>query len=53
MAAINKGAPDIPYFTPAQTPAAGTALTPNPPTLFSPLKIRDVTFQNRICMYSP
>lgn len=43
--------------TPAQNPPAGTALSPNPPTLFSPLTIRDVTFQNRIwvapmCMYS-
>jgi 2,4-dienoyl-CoA reductase-like NADH-dependent reductase (Old Yellow Enzyme family) len=40
-----------------ESPPAGTALTPNPPTLFTPFKIRDVTFQNRIwvapmCMYS-
>ncbi|ESZ97138.1 hypothetical protein SBOR_2496 [Sclerotinia borealis F-4128] len=46
-----------PYKTPAQVPPAGTALSPSPPTLFSPLTIRDITFQNRIwvapmCMYS-
>ncbi|KAI9643347.1 NADH-dependent flavin oxidoreductase [Ciborinia camelliae] len=46
-----------PYITPAQNPPAGTALSTDPPTLFSPLTIRDVTFQNRIwvspmCMYS-
>ncbi|KAF7905051.1 uncharacterized protein EAF01_005572 [Botrytis porri] len=46
-----------PYKTPAQNPPAGTALSKDPPTLFSPLTIRDVTFQNRIwvapmCMYS-
>ncbi|KAH6704043.1 NADH-dependent flavin oxidoreductase-like protein [Leptodontidium sp. MPI-SDFR-AT-0119] len=57
MARINKGAPDVPFYTPIQSPAAGSALTPNPPTLFTPLKIRDVTFQNRIwvapmCTYS-
>ncbi|KUJ18605.1 NADH-dependent flavin oxidoreductase-like protein [Mollisia scopiformis] len=53
----NTAAPNAPYFTPIQSPPAGTALSDNPPTLFSPLKIRDVTFQNRIwvapmCMYS-
>ncbi|KZP16918.1 FMN-linked oxidoreductase [Athelia psychrophila] len=42
-----------PYFTPAQTPAAGTASDPQPdgkpiPSLFQPLKIRGVEFQNRI-----
>ncbi|TGO57671.1 hypothetical protein BCON_0063g00280 [Botryotinia convoluta] len=46
-----------PYKTPAQNPPAGTALSKDPPTLFSPLTIRNVTFQNRIwvapmCMYS-
>lgn len=50
-------AADAPYFTPRQSPPAGTALKPNPPTLFTPLKIRDVTFCNRIwvapmCTYS-
>jgi NADH:flavin oxidoreductase / NADH oxidase family len=53
----NEPAPNTPYFTPIQNPPAGTALSANPPTLFTPLKIRDVTFQNRIwvapmCMYS-
>ncbi|CZS94904.1 hypothetical protein WAI453_013503 [Rhynchosporium graminicola] len=57
MSRINKAAPNAPYFTPIQSPPAGTALTPNPPTLFSPLQIRDLTFQNRIwvapmCTYS-
>jgi len=45
-------APNAPYFTPIQSPPAGSALSPDPPTLFTPLKIRDVTFQNRICKYS-
>ncbi|EPE26299.1 FMN-linked oxidoreductase [Glarea lozoyensis ATCC 20868] len=53
----SEGAPDAPYFTPVQSPPAGTATAEHPPTLFSPLKIRDVTFQNRIwvapmCTYS-
>ncbi|KAL4892029.1 FMN-linked oxidoreductase [Aspergillus ambiguus] len=47
-----------PYFTPANN--AGVAVNPNDPstpTLFRPLRIRDVTFKNRImvapmCMYS-
>ncbi|THC94752.1 hypothetical protein EYZ11_005791 [Aspergillus tanneri] len=47
-----------PYFTPANN--AGAALNPddpNTPLLFQPLRIRDVTFKNRIivspmCMYS-
>ncbi|KAG4029637.1 hypothetical protein MFRU_015g01730 [Monilinia fructicola] len=46
-----------PYATPAQNPPAGTATSQDPPTLFSPLTIRSLTFQNRIwvapmCMYS-
>ena len=44
----NPGTEGINYFTPAQTPVAGTALSPNPPGLFTPLKIRDLTIQNRI-----
>ncbi|KUJ12348.1 FMN-linked oxidoreductase, partial [Mollisia scopiformis] len=58
----NKAAPGISYFTPAQTPPSGTALSPQPsgapiPKLFAPLKIRDLTLQNRIflsplCQYS-
>ncbi|KAK0458937.1 uncharacterized protein EV420DRAFT_1479594 [Desarmillaria tabescens] len=59
--AVNVPAPGISFFTPAQTPPAGTAI-PQPdgkpiPTLFQPLTIRGVTFQNRIflsplCQYS-
>ena len=48
----NEPALNAPYFTPIQSPPAGTALSPDPPTLSTPLKIRDVTFQNRICMSS-
>lgn len=48
----------LPYFTPANN--AGAAVDPQAsetPTLFRPLKIRDVTFKNRVivapmCMYS-
>lgn len=49
--------PSLTTFNPAESPPTGTALTPNPPTLFTPLRIRDVAFQNRIwvapmCTYS-
>lgn len=49
----NKPAQGISYFTPAQTPPAGTAAHPQsngaaPPKLFQPLSIRGLTFQNRI-----
>lgn len=51
----NKNVPaeGVPYFTPAQNPPAGTAVDPQPdgrpiPTLFQPIRIRGVTFQNRI-----
>jgi hypothetical protein len=49
----NVAAEGISYFTPAQKPAAGTAINPQPkgasiPLLFRPLKIRGVEFQNRI-----
>ncbi|GLB42195.1 putative NADH:flavin oxidoreductase / NADH oxidase family protein [Lyophyllum shimeji] len=59
---LNVPAPNVPYFTPAQIPPAGTALDPQPdgkpiPKLFQPLKIRGVELQNRIilsplCQYS-
>ncbi|KAJ3504790.1 hypothetical protein NLJ89_g7754 [Agrocybe chaxingu] len=59
---VNLPAPDISYFTPRQSPPAGTAVTPQKnakpiPKLFQPLKIRSVEFQNRIflspmCQYS-
>ncbi|KAL4960002.1 NADH:flavin oxidoreductase/NADH oxidase [Aspergillus stella-maris] len=52
----------IPYFTPAQDPAAGTAANPQTsgsaiPKLYTPLTVRGVTFQNRLglaplCQYS-
>lgn len=51
----------VPFFTPAQNPSPGTALKNNEddvtPKLFTPLKIRGVTFPNRIwvapmCQYS-
>ncbi|KAL2175964.1 NADH:flavin oxidoreductase/NADH oxidase-like protein [Thermothelomyces heterothallicus CBS 202.75] len=52
-------APGVPYYTPAQTPPAGTALDTGAqvPTLFTPLKLRDLTLQNRfavspMCTYS-
>lgn len=58
----NKAAAGVPFFTPAQDPPSGTAVDPQPdgvaiPKLFTPLKIRGVTFQNRIflsplCQYS-
>ncbi|KAI9371440.1 hypothetical protein BJX61DRAFT_28717 [Aspergillus egyptiacus] len=59
---VNEPAPGIPYFTPAQSPAAGTAANPQTsgkpvPKLFQPLTVRGVTFQNRLglaplCQYS-
>lgn len=58
----NRGAKDVSFYTPEQAPPAGTALDPQPsgqsiPKLFTPLKIRDMTMQNRImvspmCQYS-
>ncbi|OQE15277.1 hypothetical protein PENSTE_c029G02105 [Penicillium steckii] len=55
-------APGISYFTPAQSPPAGTARNPQTsgkaiPKLFQPLTIRGHTFQNRLgvapmCQYS-
>ncbi|KAH9939053.1 FMN-linked oxidoreductase [Epithele typhae] len=46
-------APDVPYFTPAQVPVAGTGRPVKDSTkplakLFQPLKIRGVEFQNRL-----
>jgi len=59
---FNDAAEGVPYFTPAQTPPAGTAVVPQPdnkpiPKLFTPLKIRGLEIQNRImlsplCQYS-
>ncbi|KAL5511398.1 OYE32_3 [Sanghuangporus vaninii] len=62
MSLANAPAPGIPYFTPAQVPPSGTAVSPQPddkpiPKIFQPLKIRGVEFHNRIflsplCQYS-
>ncbi|KAK1993110.1 NADH:flavin oxidoreductase/NADH oxidase [Colletotrichum falcatum] len=55
---FNEGAKNVPYFTPVQSPAAGTARDPQPEgTLFAPLKLRGLTLHNRIfvspmCQYS-
>ena len=57
---VNRPAPGIPYFTPAQDPPAGTLAIPDSgkiPKLFKPLRIRGMTMQNRImlsplCQYS-
>ncbi|KAI1385983.1 NADPH dehydrogenase [Hypoxylon trugodes] len=58
----NTPAKGVPFFTPEQNPPSGTALDPQPygspiPKLFTPLKIRGLTLQNRImlsslCQYS-
>ena len=62
MAPSAKHFPDIPnpnadgkrsYYTPRQDTPAGTAVSPNPPSLFTPLKIRDLTMQNRIMVAHP
>ncbi|KAK3336135.1 hypothetical protein B0T19DRAFT_29103 [Cercophora scortea] len=52
-------APGAPYYTPFQDPPVGTALSTGAdvPTLFTPLKLRGLTLQNRfavspMCMYS-
>ena len=50
---VNEPAQGVPYFTPAQIPPSGTAADPQPdgkpiPKLFQPLRVRGVTFQNRI-----
>ncbi|KAI9158194.1 NADPH dehydrogenase afvA [Paramyrothecium foliicola] len=55
---VNKGAKDVPFYTPEQSPPAGTARDAQPEgSLFSPLKLRGLTLQNRIfvspmCQYS-
>ena len=50
---FNSPAPNVSYFTPAQIPASGTAVDPQPdgkpiPKLFQPLKIRGLEFHNRV-----
>lgn len=49
---VNRAAPNVSYFTPAQNPPAGTALVTEGkidavPKLFRPLKLRGLTLQNR------
>lgn len=55
----NIGVPGIPYFTPQHLHSPGTPkqLSSETPTLFTPLRIRNVTLRNRIivspmCQYS-
>ncbi|KAL2818600.1 hypothetical protein BJX63DRAFT_57916 [Aspergillus granulosus] len=48
---LNTPAPNIAYFTPQHRQSPGTPRnpsSPNTPTLFTPLKIRNVTLRNRI-----
>ncbi|KAK0433793.1 NADH:flavin oxidoreductase/NADH oxidase [Armillaria borealis] len=62
ISSVVVAAPGVSFFTPAQDPPAGTAVVPQPdgkhvPSLFQPITIRGVTFQNRIflsplCQYS-
>ncbi|KAL4962570.1 uncharacterized protein BDV14DRAFT_202724 [Aspergillus stella-maris] len=49
----NTPAVGVSYFTPAQSPPAGTAANPQSsghpvPKLYTPLTVRGVTFQNRV-----
>ena len=54
----NKGQTGVPFYTPAQEPAAGTAADASTaPTVFKPLKTRSVELHNRfvvspMCQYS-
>lgn len=54
----NVAAIGVSYYTPAQDPPVGTAITPQPadkaiPLLFQPIQIRGVKFQNRIFVGTP
>ncbi|KAF4969608.1 hypothetical protein FSARC_3187 [Fusarium sarcochroum] len=55
---INTGAKNVPFYTPVQDPPAGTPWDAQPEgSLFSPLKLRNLTLHNRIivspmCQYS-
>lgn len=50
----NAPAPNVPYFVPHQYPPSGTAVDDGKeiPTLFQPITIRGVTFQNRLWVSS-
>lgn len=45
---INKRAPGVSFYTPLQNPPAGTARSDAKTLLFTPLKIRGVSFPNRV-----
>jgi len=58
---FNRPAPNVSYFTPAQTPPSGTLkevlANATKPKIFTPLRIRGLEFHNRIflsplCQYS-
>ncbi|KAM0432928.1 hypothetical protein ACHAPT_004633 [Fusarium lateritium] len=55
---VNTGAKNVSFYTPVQDPPAGTPWDPQPEgSLFSPLKLRNLTLRNRIivspmCQYS-
>jgi len=53
----NVPAKGVPFFTPAQNPPSGTLLEvpdgKQEPKLFTPLKIRGLTLQNRIMVSDP
>ncbi|KAI0038586.1 FMN-linked oxidoreductase [Auriscalpium vulgare] len=56
---VNVPAPNVPFFTPIQSPPSGTAVDDGDatPSLFKPIKIRGLEFHNRIvvspmCQYS-
>lgn len=55
---VNEGAKNVSYFTPSQNPPAGSAWDLQPEgSLFSPIKLRNLTLHNRIflspmCQYS-
>lgn len=56
---VNKAAPGVPFYTPAQEPAIGSAEANSAatPSLFQPIRVRGLTQQNRVvvspmCQYS-
>lgn len=55
---VNRAAPGISYYTPAQIPPAGTALEMKEdgksiPKLFTPLELRGLKLHNRIMVRAP
>ncbi|OAA65007.1 NADPH dehydrogenase [Cordyceps fumosorosea ARSEF 2679] len=56
---VNKAAPGVPFYTPAQEPAPGSAVdaSSDVPSLFRPIKVRGLEQHNRVvvspmCQYS-